>query len=77
MLVRPQPLIAIAVRATAAIHKTGLVQYRNDLTRSRGRGRPTVPLEVAENNWILAGIAFLDEALLEKSRGGTGDRGLG
>lgn len=49
-----QPTIT---RATAALLQKGLVQERNDLTRSRGRGRPTVPLEVAENNWILAGIA--------------------
>lgn len=49
-----QPTIT---RATAALLQAGLVQERNDLTRSRGRGRPTVPLEVAENDWILAGIA--------------------
>src|SRR5699024_2153028 len=46
-----QPTIT---RATAAPLEAGLVQERTDLTRTRGRGRPTVPLEVAENKWMLA-----------------------
>lgn len=50
-----QPTIT---RATAALLEAGLVQERTDLTRTRGRGRPTVPLEVADNKWILAGIAI-------------------
>ena len=50
-----QPTIT---RATAALLEAGLVQERTDLTRTRGRGRPTVPLEVAENKWMLAGIAI-------------------
>jgi predicted NBD/HSP70 family sugar kinase len=45
-------------RATAALLEAGLVQERTDLTRTRGRGRPTVPLEVADSKWILAGIAI-------------------
>ena len=49
-----QPTIT---RATAALLKAGLIQERNDLTQSHGRGRPTVPLEIANNNWMLAGIA--------------------
>lgn len=50
-----QPTIT---RATAALLEAGLVQERTDLTRTRGRGRPTVPLEVADSKWILAGIAI-------------------
>src|SRR5690625_7463963 len=50
-----QPTIT---RATAALLEAGLVQERTDLTRPRGRGRPTVPLEVADSKWILAGIAI-------------------
>ncbi|WP_293767910.1 ROK family protein [uncultured Corynebacterium sp.] len=50
-----QPTIT---RATAALLGVGLLQERTDLTRSRGRGRPTVPLEVADNGWMLAGIAI-------------------
>ena len=49
-----QPTIT---RATAALLGAGLIQERTDLTQSRGRGRPTVPLEVADNNWMLAGVA--------------------
>ncbi|MDY3126702.1 MAG: ROK family protein [Corynebacterium sp.] len=49
-----QPTIT---RAIAALLEAGLVQERADLTRTRGRGRPTVPLEIAENNWMLAGIS--------------------
>lgn len=50
-----QPTIT---RATAALLEAGLVQERTDLTRTRGRGRPTVPLEVADIKWMLAGIAI-------------------
>lgn len=50
-----QPTIT---RATAALLEAGLVQERTDLTRTRGRGRPTVPLEVADSKWMLAGIAI-------------------
>ncbi len=50
-----QPTIT---RATAALLGLGLLQERTDLTRSRGRGRPTVPLEVADNGWMLAGLAI-------------------
>ena len=50
-----QPTIT---RATTALLQAGLIQERTDLTRTKGRGRPTVPLEVAENNWLLAGIAI-------------------
>lgn len=49
-----QPTIT---RATAALLGAGLIRERTDLTQSRGRGRPTVPLEVADNDWMLAGIA--------------------
>ncbi len=49
-----QPTIT---RATAALLGAGLIRQRTDLTQSRGRGRPTVPLEVADNDWMLAGIA--------------------
>lgn len=49
-----QPTIT---RATTALLRAGLIQERTDLTRTKGRGRPTVPLEVADNNWLLAGIA--------------------
>ena len=49
-----QPTIT---RATSALLGAGLIQERTDLTQSRGRGRPTVPLEVADNNWMLAGVA--------------------
>ncbi|MDO5032599.1 ROK family transcriptional regulator [Corynebacterium sp.] len=49
-----QPTIT---RATAALLRSGLIHERRDLTRSQGRGRPTVPLEASENDWILVGIA--------------------
>ncbi|MDN6237190.1 MAG: MarR family transcriptional regulator, partial [Corynebacterium flavescens] len=49
-----QPTIT---RATAALIKAGLIRQRNEFTQSRGRGRPTVPLEAADNDWVLAGIA--------------------
>lgn len=44
-------------RAIAALVKAGYVVERNDLTRSQGRGRPTIPLELAEPHGIHAGIA--------------------
>lgn len=44
-------------RAVTALLKAGLVIERNDLTHSKGRGRPTIPLELAELDWIYAGIA--------------------
>lgn len=49
-----QPTIT---RATAALLNAGLIQQRTEFTQSHGRGRPTVPLEVADNDWVLAGIA--------------------
>ncbi|QCB27419.1 ROK family transcriptional regulator [Corynebacterium endometrii] len=49
-----QPTIT---RAVGSLLDAGLIQQRMDLTRSHGRGRPTVPLELATNNWMLAGIA--------------------
>lgn len=49
-----QPTIT---RATTALLQAGLVRERTDLTRSHGRGRPTVPLEAADTDWALAGIA--------------------
>lgn len=49
-----QPTIT---RAIGALLDAGLIQQRMDLTRSQGRGRPTVPLELADNSWMLAGIA--------------------
>ena len=42
-----QPTIT---RATTALLNAGLIQERTDLTQSQGRGRPTVPLEAADNN---------------------------
>lgn len=50
-----QPTIT---RATTALLNAGLIQERTDLTQSQGRGRPTVPLEAADNNWVLGGIAI-------------------
>ncbi|MBK4145403.1 ROK family protein [Corynebacterium macginleyi] len=49
-----QPTIT---RATTALLNAGLIQECTDLTQSQGRGRPTVPLEAADNNWVLGGIA--------------------
>lgn len=49
-----QPTIT---RAVGALVRAGLVQERNDLTRSQGRGRPTIPLELAPNQYLHAGIA--------------------
>lgn len=50
-----QPTIT---RAVTALLNAGLLHERTDLTRSQGRGRPTVPLELTENDWIFAGIAI-------------------
>lgn len=44
-------------RAVTALVRAGLVTERNDLTQSRGRGRPTIPLEITELNRMFAGIA--------------------
>ena len=44
-------------RAVTALLKAGLVIERNDLTHSKGRGRPTIPLELADLHWVHAGIA--------------------
>lgn len=44
-------------RAMSALIKAGYAVERNDLTRSQGRGRPTIPLELAETHSIHAGIA--------------------
>ena len=49
-----QPTIT---RATTSLLNAGLIQERTDLTQSRGRGRPTVPLEAADNDWALGGIS--------------------
>ena len=50
-----QPTIT---RAIAALLNTGLLKERTDLTQSHGRGRPSIPLEFADNNWMLAGLAI-------------------
>lgn len=44
-------------RAVTALINAGLVVERNDLTQSQGRGRPTIPLELADNPDVYAGIA--------------------
>lgn len=49
-----QPTIT---RAVNALIDAGLVQQRTDLTRSHGRGRPTVPVELAPSPWLHAGVA--------------------
>ncbi|QPK83320.1 ROK family transcriptional regulator [Corynebacterium qintianiae] len=49
-----QPTIT---RAVAALTKYGYVAERADLALSRGRGRPTIPLELAEPHAIHAGIS--------------------
>lgn len=49
-----QPTIT---RATTALLEAGLIQERADRTQNRGRGRPTVPLDVVDTPWMLAGIA--------------------
>ncbi|SDM03937.1 ROK family protein [Corynebacterium mycetoides] len=49
-----QPTIT---RAVSALVSRGYVAERTDLAQSAGRGRPTVPLELAEPRAIHAGIA--------------------
>lgn len=49
-----QPTIT---RAIAALMGVGLVHERTDLTRSQGRGRPTIPLELTHHPALHAGIA--------------------
>ncbi len=49
-----QPTIT---RAVAALIEAGLVAERPDLTHAKGRGRPTVPVELAQTGWAHAGIA--------------------
>ena len=49
-----QPTIT---RAVNALIGAGLVHERTDLTRSQGRGRPTIPLELTNNAALHAGIA--------------------
>lgn len=44
-------------RAVTALLDNGLIIQRPDLTHSKGRGRPTVPVEWVEPNWVQAGIA--------------------
>lgn len=44
-------------RAVTALINAGLVVERNDLTQSQGRGRPTIPLELADSPGVYAGIA--------------------
>lgn len=44
-------------RAVTALIDAGLARQRDDLTRSQGRGRPTVPLEIADNTSMYGGIA--------------------
>ena len=49
-----QPTIT---RAITALIGAGLVHERTDLTRSQGRGRPTIPLELTNHAALHAGIA--------------------
>ncbi|AWB81001.1 Crp/Fnr family transcriptional regulator [Corynebacterium yudongzhengii] len=44
-------------RAVNALIEAGLVIQRTDLTRSHGRGRPTVPVELTDSPWMHGGIA--------------------
>ncbi len=54
-----QPTIT---RAIAALTAAGLVTERNDLAQARGRGRPTVPLELGEPDTIHAGVSVGTQA---------------
>ncbi|WP_165242778.1 ROK family transcriptional regulator [Corynebacterium lizhenjunii] len=45
-------------RAVASLLEADLLQERTDLTRSRGRGRPTIPLVLGDSDRMLAGIAI-------------------
>jgi len=49
-----QPTIT---RAVNALIGAGLVHERTDLTRSQGRGRPTIPLELTNHGSLYAGIS--------------------
>lgn len=49
-----QPTIT---RAVTALIGAGLVHERTDLTRSQGRGRPTIPIELTNHPALHAGIA--------------------
>lgn len=44
-------------RAIAALMSAGYVNERMDLTKSHGRGRPIIPLELAELTPVFAGIS--------------------
>lgn len=44
-------------RAIAALMSAGYVRERMDLTKSHGRGRPIIPLELAELTPVFAGIS--------------------
>lgn len=44
-------------RAITALISAGLAHERSDLTRSRGRGRPTIPVELKDSPNAFAGIA--------------------
>ncbi|WP_087116929.1 ROK family transcriptional regulator [Corynebacterium urinipleomorphum] len=44
-------------RAIAALMSAGYVNERMDLTKSQGRGRPIIPLELAELTPVFAGIS--------------------
>ncbi|MCZ9294275.1 ROK family transcriptional regulator [Corynebacterium meitnerae] len=44
-------------RAIAALMDAGYVTERTDLTRSQGRGRPIIPLELTDTQAVHAGIA--------------------
>lgn len=45
-------------RAVSALINAGLVHERNDLSNAKGRGRPTIPIELAPSPWLHAGIAI-------------------
>ncbi|MGD7002316.1 ROK family protein [Corynebacterium halotolerans] len=45
-------------RAVSALIDTGLVHERTDLSSARGRGRPTIPVELAPSPWLHAGVAI-------------------
>lgn len=44
-------------RAISALVDAGYVTERNDLTQSKGRGRPTIPLELADTPGVHAGVS--------------------
>lgn len=44
-------------RAVAKLLDAGLARNRHDLTISEGRGRPTVPFEIADGGAVFAGVA--------------------